>query len=133
MESGGDLSDDGNRSVRPVVCSPALHPPEVLSVRGPEADRKLAGCLGLRAALFHFAAGAALLEPACEARAEVDVLGSYKLVEILRDAKDLGNVRFTSVNTFGSVLEGVGRSHSSCCTLSAPGAMAYFSPATFSV
>ena len=69
----------------------------------------LQAVLGRRAALFHFAAGAALLAPAREARAEVDVLGSYKLVEILRDAKDLGNVRFTSVNTFGSVLEAVGR------------------------
>jgi hypothetical protein len=67
--------------------------------------------LGRRAALFNFAAGATgiLLAPAREARGEVDVLGSYKLVEILKEAKDLGNVRFTSVNTFGSVLEGVGR------------------------
>jgi len=69
-------------------------------------DKKL---LGRRAALFNFAAGAALLAPAREAHADADVLGSYKLVELLKDAKDLGNVRFTSVNTFGSVLEGVGR------------------------
>ena len=65
--------------------------------------------MGRRAALFNFAAGAALLSPERAAHADVDVLGSYKLVEILKDAKDLGNVRFTSVNTFGSVLEGVGR------------------------
>ena len=46
--------------------------------------------LGRRAALFNFAcAGAALLAPP-RAEAEVDVLGSYKLVEILTDAKDLG-------------------------------------------
>jgi len=63
-----------------------------------------------RAAIFSFvAAGMVVLAPARAAQAEIDIAGSYKLVQFLQDAKSLGNVRFTSVNTFGSVVEGAGR------------------------
>ena len=48
--------------------------------------------LGRRAALLKFACAGALLAPP-RADAETDVLGSYKLVELLTDAKDLGGRR----------------------------------------
>jgi hypothetical protein len=49
-------------------------------------------------------AGAALLAPP-RADAEVDVLGSYKLVEILTDAKDLGERPGFSVRLVGALSE----------------------------
>eukprot|EP00277_Geminigera_cryophila_P018267 CAMPEP_0179436990 /NCGR_PEP_ID=MMETSP0799-20121207/20957_1 /TAXON_ID=46947 /ORGANISM="Geminigera cryophila, Strain CCMP2564" /LENGTH=215 /DNA_ID=CAMNT_0021217627 /DNA_START=18 /DNA_END=665 /DNA_ORIENTATION=- len=94
--------------------SPSLRPmlSVAMAAAAPHTDPEhiMKPYLARRAAIFSFAAaGVAVLAPARSAQAAEDLAASYKLVEFLQDAKSLGNVRFTTVNTFGSVVEGAGR------------------------